>query len=114
MLSEKFAHLREHCKTHSLEETRELFFESFNEDITKEEEGEIFSDWDETGKDELFQQCLDIISKEGKASTSLLQRKLQIGYNRAARIMDQLEDSGFISPANHVGKREVFYEKFNN
>ena len=86
----------------------------FNEDITKEEETEIYLDGDESGKDELFQQCLDIISKEGKASTSLLQRKLQIGYNRAARIMDQLEDSGFISPANHVGKREVFYEKFNN
>ena len=51
---------------------------------------------------------------EGKASTSLLQRKLQIGYNRAARIMDQLEDNGFISPANHVGKREVFYDKFKS
>ena len=83
----------------------------FNEDITKEEETEIYLDGDESGKDELFQQCLDIISKEGKASTSLLQRKLQIVYNRAARIMDQLEDSGFISTANHVGKREVFYDK---
>jgi S-DNA-T family DNA segregation ATPase FtsK/SpoIIIE len=44
----------------------------------------------------------------------LLQRKLQIGYNRAARIMDQLEESGFISPANHVGKREIFYDKFKS
>ena len=64
----------------------------FIEDITKEEdENEISLDGDDSNKDELFQQCLDIISKEGKASTSLLQRKLQIGYNRAARIMDQLE-----------------------
>ena len=87
----------------------------FNEDILKEDdENEVVLDSDETGKDELFQQCLDIISREGKASTSLLQRKLQIGYNRAARIIDQLEESGFISPANHVGKREVFYEKFKN
>ena len=87
----------------------------FNEDILKEDdENEMVLDSDETGKDELFQQCLDIISREGKASTSLLQRKLQIGYNRAARIMDQLEESGFISPANHVGKREVFYDKFKN
>ena len=87
----------------------------FIEDITKEEdENEISLDGIDPNKDELFQQCLDIISKEGKASTSLLQRKLQIGYNRAARIMDQLEDSGFISPANHVGKREVFYEKFKS
>jgi len=87
----------------------------FIEDIIKEEdENEISIGSDETNKDELFQQCLDIISKEGKASTSLLQRKLQIGYNRAARIMDQLEESGFISTANHVGKREVFYDKFRN
>ncbi len=87
----------------------------FNEDILKEEdENEILLDGDDSGKDELFQQCLEIISKEGKASTSLLQRKLQIGYNRAARIMDQLEENGFISSANHVGKREVFYEKFKN
>ncbi|MDA7763514.1 DNA translocase FtsK 4TM domain-containing protein [Pelagibacterales bacterium] len=87
----------------------------FIEDITKEEdENEIFLDGDDSNKDELFQQCLDIISREGKASTSLLQRKLQIGYNRAARIMDQLEDNGFISPANHVGKREVFYDKFKS
>ena len=87
----------------------------FIDDITKEdEEDEISFDDNSSGKDELFQQCLDIISREGKASTSLLQRKLQIGYNRAARIMDQLEESGFISPANHVGKREVFYDKFKN
>jgi len=87
----------------------------FIEDITKEEdENEISQDGDDSNKDELFQQCLDIISREGKASTSLLQRKLQIGYNRAARIMDQLEDNGFISPANHVGKREVFYDKFKS
>ena len=87
----------------------------FIEDITKEDdESEISFDDNSSGKDELFQQCLDIISREGKASTSLLQRKLQIGYNRAARIMDQLEESGFISPANHVGKREVFYDKFKN
>ncbi|MDC3144221.1 DNA translocase FtsK 4TM domain-containing protein [Pelagibacteraceae bacterium] len=87
----------------------------FNEDILKEEdENETVLNSDEIGKDELFQQCLDIISREGKASTSLLQRKLQIGYNRAARIMDQLEENGFISAANHVGKREVFYDKFKN
>ena len=83
-------------------------------DTAKEDENEIALDGNDPNKDELFQQCLDIISKEGKASTSLLQRKLQIGYNRAARIIDQLEDSGFISPANHVGKREVFYDKIKN
>ena len=44
---------------------------------------------------------------EGKASTSFLQRKLQIGYNRAARIVDMMEDDGIISKPNHVGKREI-------
>ena len=75
----------------------------FIEDITKEDdESEISFDDNSSGKDELFQQCLDIISREGKASTSLLQRKLQIGYNRAARIMDQLEESGFILSLIHI------------
>jgi len=57
--------------------------------------------------DELYNQALDIIKTEGKASTSFLQRKLQIGYNRAARIIDMMEDKGIVSKANHVGKREV-------
>ena len=57
--------------------------------------------------DELYNQALDIIKSEGKASTSFLQRKLQIGYNRAARIIDMMEDKGIVSKANHVGKREV-------
>jgi S-DNA-T family DNA segregation ATPase FtsK/SpoIIIE len=58
-------------------------------------------------KDELYQSALDIIRSEGKASTSFLQRKLQIGYNRAARIIDMMEADGIVSKANHVGKREV-------
>ena len=58
-------------------------------------------------KDELYQSALEIIKSEGKASTSFLQRKLQIGYNRAARIIDMMEDEGVVSKANHVGKRDV-------
>ena len=57
--------------------------------------------------DELYSQALEIIKTEGKASTSFLQRKLQIGYNRAARIIDMMEEKGIVSKANHVGKREV-------
>jgi len=57
--------------------------------------------------DELYNKALEIVKSEGKASTSFLQRKLQIGYNRAARIIDQMEDNGVVSKANHVGKREV-------
>ena len=59
------------------------------------------------GNDELYITALKIVQSEKKASTSFLQRKLQIGYNRAARIIDQMEDNGIVSKANHVGKREV-------
>jgi len=58
-------------------------------------------------KDELYKSALEIIRSEGKASTSFLQRKLQIGYNRAARIIDMMEADGIVSKANHVGKRDV-------
>ena len=57
--------------------------------------------------DELYNSALEIVKSERKASTSFLQRKLQIGYNRAARIIDQMEENGEVSQANHVGKREV-------
>ena len=59
------------------------------------------------GNDELYDSAIKIVQTEKKASTSFLQRKLQIGYNRAARIIDQMEDNGVVSKANHVGKREV-------
>jgi len=58
-------------------------------------------------QDELYNTALELIKSEGKASTSFLQRKLQIGYNRAARIIDMMEANGEVSKANHVGKREV-------
>jgi len=58
-------------------------------------------------KDELYEKALNIITMERKASTSFLQRKLQIGYNRAARIMDEMEANGIVGKANHVGKREI-------
>ncbi len=62
---------------------------------------------DNSDIDELYDEALEIIKSERKASTSFLQRKLQIGYNRAARIIDQMEANGEVSKANHVGKREV-------
>ena len=62
---------------------------------------------DNENLDELYSTALEIVKSERKASTSFLQRKLQIGYNRAARIVDQMEANGEVSQANHVGKREV-------
>ncbi len=71
------------------------------------DEKEIGDSQSQGEKDELYEQALDIIKSEGKASTSFLQRKLQIGYNRAARIIDMMEADGVVSKANHVGKRDV-------
>ena len=62
---------------------------------------------EDENQDELYHTALEIVKSERKASTSFLQRKLQIGYNRAARIIDQMELNGEVSKANHVGKREV-------
>jgi len=78
------------------------------EEITTQESKENTTISAENGdEDELYNQALEIIKSEGKASTSFLQRKLQIGYNRAARIIDMMEEKGIVSKANHVGKREV-------
>jgi S-DNA-T family DNA segregation ATPase FtsK/SpoIIIE len=57
--------------------------------------------------DELYDQAVAIVARERKASTSFIQRHLQIGYNRAARIIEEMEKQGVIGPANHVGKREI-------
>jgi S-DNA-T family DNA segregation ATPase FtsK/SpoIIIE len=57
--------------------------------------------------DELYDQAVALVCRERKASTSFVQRHLQIGYNRAARIVERMESEGVVSPANHVGKREV-------
>ena len=73
--------------------------------VDEKEIGKISGE--ENNRDELYNTALDLIKIEGKASTSFLQRKLQIGYNRAARIIDMMEADGIISKANHVGKREV-------
>ena len=61
----------------------------------------------ESGGDELYDRAIAVVHQHRKASTSFIQRHLQIGYNRAARIVERMEAEGVISTANHVGKREV-------
>jgi S-DNA-T family DNA segregation ATPase FtsK/SpoIIIE len=60
-----------------------------------------------TGEDALYDQAVQIVIKDRKCSTSYIQRKLAIGYNKAARLVEQMEDCGLVSAANHVGKREI-------
>ena len=57
--------------------------------------------------DDLYDQAVALVAREGKASTSFIQRHLQIGYNRAARIIEQMEEQGVVSKADRVGRREV-------
>ncbi len=59
------------------------------------------------GSNELYDRAVAIVARERKASTSFIQRHLQIGYNRAARLIERMEKEGVVSRANHVGKREV-------
>ena len=55
----------------------------------------------------MYDQAVALVMRENRASTSFIQRHLQIGYNRAARIIEQMEAQGIVTPANRVGKREV-------
>ena len=58
-------------------------------------------------EDALYDTAVQIVIRDRKCSTSYIQRKLAIGYNKAARLVEQMEDSGLVSAANHVGKREI-------
>ncbi len=58
-------------------------------------------------EDALYDTAVQVVIKDRKCSTSYIQRKLAIGYNKAARLVEQMEDQGLVSPANHVGKREI-------
>ena len=63
------------------------------------------------GEKGLYDQAVDVVAREGKASTSFIQRHLNIGYNRAAKLIEQMEKEGVVGAANHVGKREVLVRR---
>ena len=75
---------------------------------------ESSSDSSDFGSDDLTDQVIGFLVRKGKGSTSLIQRKFQIGYNRAARIMEELEDRGIVGPASSSGskQRDVLMDKF--
>jgi S-DNA-T family DNA segregation ATPase FtsK/SpoIIIE len=84
------------------------------EAVTAEEDLEEATDavFDSTamgseGEGDLYQQAVQIVLRDRKASTSYIQRRLQIGYNRAASIMERMEQEGIVGQANHAGKREI-------
>jgi S-DNA-T family DNA segregation ATPase FtsK/SpoIIIE len=84
------------------------------EEPTEDEDGGAVFDASGMGADgggDLFQQAVAIVKRDRKASTSYIQRRLQIGYNRAASLMERMELEGIVGPANHAGKREILVEE---
>lgn len=81
---------------------------SYVDDVTTDTEDMFSSNGDSVeGGDAVYSQAVEFIKRENKISTSFIQRHFQIGYNRAARIVEMMEKQGVISPANHQGKREI-------
>jgi DNA segregation ATPase FtsK/SpoIIIE, S-DNA-T family len=72
-----------------------------------EEGGGFGGDDDEDGGSDLYRRAIQIVAADQKASTSYIQRRLQVGYNKAASLIERMERDGYVGPANHVGKREV-------
>ena len=80
------------------------------EEVTREDDAaqDLPGGGDDGSADaDLYRQAVEIVLNEGKCSTSFIQRKLQIGYNRAARLVERMEEEGIVSPPDHRGKREV-------
>jgi S-DNA-T family DNA segregation ATPase FtsK/SpoIIIE len=69
--------------------------------------GGVVMDFDSDGEDDLYRDAVQVVIDSGKASTSLLQRRLRIGYSRAARIIENMEDQGIVGPADGSRAREV-------
>ncbi len=88
---------------------------AYMDDVTAEDQdvgGAMAPDGQSGGSgDDLYDQAVALVCRERKASTSFIQRHLQIGYNRAARLIERMEEEGVVGTANHVGKREVLAPK---
>ncbi len=84
------------------------YLEAVTADAEGDDGGSMFGLGIEDGSgDELYDRAIAIVASDKRASTSYIQRKLQIGYNRAARIIERMEEEGIVSGPNHAGKREV-------
>jgi S-DNA-T family DNA segregation ATPase FtsK/SpoIIIE len=101
----------ERVVAHLKRQAKPVYVEAVTAEEDEEMEPEEAPVFDENeiglGSGELFDQAVAIVLRHKKASTSYIQRRLQIGYNRAASIMERMEKEGIVGPANHAGKREI-------
>jgi DNA segregation ATPase FtsK/SpoIIIE, S-DNA-T family len=101
----------ERIVAHLKRQAKPVYVEAVTAEEDEEMEPEEAPVFDEgemgLGSGELFDQAVSIVLRHKKASTSYIQRRLQIGYNRAASIMERMEKEGIVGPANHAGKREI-------
>lgn len=88
---------------------RPVYVEAVTQDSDHDDAADLI-DGEGTG-DSLYDQAVAIVTRDNRASTSYVQRRLQIGYNRAAGLIEKMEEEGVVSPPNHAGKREVLAGK---
>ncbi|MGC2180742.1 MAG: DNA translocase FtsK, partial [Bradyrhizobium sp.] len=98
-----------HLKTQGSPE----YLEAVTAEEPTDEDGAVFDStgMGSDGAGDLFSQAVAIVKRDRKASTSYIQRRLQIGYNRAASLMERMELEGIVGQANHAGKREILVEE---
>jgi len=87
------------------------YLEEVTRDEAEDEDGAVFDATGMGAEKDLYQQAVEIVIRDRKASTSYIQRRLQIGYNRAASLMERMEQEGVVGQANHAGKREILIEE---
>ncbi|HRE60109.1 MAG TPA: DNA translocase FtsK 4TM domain-containing protein [Micropepsaceae bacterium] len=98
----------EEVVSHLKEQGHPEYLDAVTQDPDEEDEMAMALGEGEGGSgDQLYDQAVNIVLRERKATTSYIQRRLQIGYNRAARIIEKMEEEGILSPPNHQGKRDV-------
>ncbi len=102
----------EHVVAHLKEQGTPEYLEAVTAEEEEGEGGSVFDNgaFGEEGGADLYKQAVQIVLRDRKASTSYVQRRLQIGYNRAATIIERMEKEGIVGPANHAGKREILVE----
>jgi S-DNA-T family DNA segregation ATPase FtsK/SpoIIIE len=96
-----------HLKTQGVPQ----YLEEVTRDEAEDEDGAVFDNTGMGAEKDLYQQAVEIVIRDRKASTSYIQRRLQIGYNRAASLMERMEQEGVVGQANHAGKREILIEE---